>query len=336
VTAPEDGGVAFLWPWMLLALLGVPLLVVGYRRLLAAGERRRAALAAAGFSAAPAPRGRHAAPVLLLAALALLLLALARPQASVPDPQRSGTVIVAVDVSGSMAAADAPGTPTRLDAAKAAAKDLVAAQPSTVRLGVVAIGGAVAVTQEPTDDRAAVTAAIDRLVPEGGTDLARGLRTALGAAIGAPVPVDPAPAGGVDPVGPDLGYHGSSAIVLLSDGENTGEPDPLEVADLASTAGVRIYPVGIGRAGGTVLQIDGFQVATALDEPLLREIAARTDGTYLPAVDPAALADVFDGVELGWTVRARTIELTGALAAAAGLLVLAGVALSLARTGRVV
>ncbi len=87
--------------------------------------------------------------------------------------------------------------------------------------------------------------------------------------------------GGVEAQGQDLGYHGSAAVILLSDGENTAEPDPLEVAEVASTAGVRIYPIGLGSAAGTVLEIDGFQVATALDEPLLREIASVTDGVVL-------------------------------------------------------
>lgn len=137
-------------------------------------------------------------------------------------------------------------------------------------MGVVAFGGNGLATKEATTDRAAVLAAIDRLGPEGGTALACGVQTALGAIVGRPVLLDgPGTPGasGVEPQGPDLGYHGSSAIVLLSDGENTGEPDPIELADLASSAGVRIYPVGLGRPEGTVLEIDGFQVATALDEP---------------------------------------------------------------------
>jgi Ca-activated chloride channel family protein len=324
------------WPWMLLGLAAVPLVVLRYRRLVRARAARRAELAALGLVAPAPPAGvpRHVPPALFLAALVLLLTALARPEAAVPQPHRQGTVILAFDVSGSMAATDV--APTRLEAAKAAARTFVERQPSTVRLGVVAFGGSGVVTQEATADRAKVLAAIDRLRPDGGTALARGLQTSLGAIVGRPVLVDGPDASGVEPQGPDLGYHGSAAIVLLSDGENTGEPDPIELADLASSAGVRIYPVGLGRPEGTVLQIDGFQIATALDEPLLREIASRTDGRYFAAADEQALAAVYDSVELAWTVETEHVELTALLAAAAAVLLLVGASLSLAWFGRAV
>jgi Ca-activated chloride channel family protein len=274
-------------------------------------------------------------PALFLAALVLLLTALARPEATVPQPRRDGTVILAFDVSASMAATDL--APTRLEAAKAAARAFVERQPASVRLGVVAFGGSGLVTQQATADRTAVLAAIDRLRPDGGTALARGLQTALGAIVGRPVLVDaPTGPGGVEPQGPDLGYHGSAAIVLLSDGENTGDPDPIELANLASSAGVRVYPVGLGSPGGTVLQIDGFQIATALDEPLLHEIATRTDGRYFPASDAQATAAVYDAVELAWTVETEHVELTALLAAAAAVLLLVGACLSLAWFGRAV
>src|SRR6185312_11183771 len=138
------------------------------------------------------------------------------------------------DVSSSMTATDL--TPTRMDVAKAAARAVVERQPPTVRVGVVAFGTSGLVTQQPTADRASVLAAIDRLQPSGGTALGSGLQTALTAITGKPVIVD---AGGnaVEPQGPDLGYHGSAAVVLFSDGENTTEPDPVAVADLAPSAG---------------------------------------------------------------------------------------------------
>ena len=125
-------------------------------------------------------------------------------------------------------------------------------------------------------------------------------------------------------------------IVLLSDGENTVEPDPMEVADLASSAGVRVYPIGLGRPEGTVLQIDGFQIATALDEPLLREIAARTDGRYFAAADQQQLASVYDGIAPSVRIETEYIELTGPLAAVAAVLLLVGVRLSLMWFGRAV
>jgi Ca-activated chloride channel family protein len=246
-------------------------------------------------------------------------------------------VVLAVDVSSSMGATDtAPAAPTRLDAAKATARDVVDRLPEAVRVGVVAFSSSGLVTQQPTDDRGSVLAALDRLRPGGGSALAEGLRTALASVVGRAVP-DPGRAGppGIDPPGPDLGYHGSAAVVLLSDGENTDAPDPVAVAELASSAGVRVHPVGLGRPEGTVLAVDGFSLATALDEPLLRAIAERTDGAYVAAADAGALPAVARALELQWTVRTERIEVTALLAAAAGLLLLGGVALSLARTGRI-
>jgi Ca-activated chloride channel family protein len=324
------------WPWMLPALAVLPAVLWWYRRLLRARAARRVQLAALGLVASdgPAGRRRHLPAVLLLVAFALLLVALTRPEAAVPSPRPEGTVILAVDVSASMAATDL--APSRMEAAKVAAREFVARRPATVRIGVVAFGGTGVVTQEATDDRAAVLAAIDRLTPQGATAVGGGLQAALGAIVGRPVLLDGAAAGSaVEPRGPDLGYHGSAVVVLLTDGENTGDPAPLDVADLASTAGVKVYPVGLGRPEGTVVEIDGFQIATALDEPLLREIAARTDGRYLPAADGPALAGIADAVEPAWTVAVERVELTGVLAAIAGALVLVGVALSLVRTGRV-
>jgi Ca-activated chloride channel homolog len=334
------GQMSFDWPWMLLGLLVAPLVVWWYRRLLRARLARRAELAELGMVAPGAAASgwrRTLPPALVLGSLVLLLAALARPAASVPTPRRDGTVFLAVDVSASMAATDLG--PSRMEAAKRAARELVRRQPDTVRIGVVAFGGSGLVTQEATADRAAVLAAIDRLSPEGGTGLGRGLQTSLGAIVGRPVLLD-APGDSttpaVEPQGQDLGYHGSAAIVLLSDGENTVEPDPMDVAELASSAGVRVYPIGLGRPEGTVLEIDGFQIATALDEPLLREIAARTDGRYFAAADQQQLAAVYDGIDLDVRIETEHIELTGPLAALAAALLLAGVGLSLTWFGRAV
>jgi Ca-activated chloride channel family protein len=153
--------------------------------------------------------------------------------------------------------------------------------------------------------------------------------------VGRPVIVD-APSDPLEPKGPDLGYHGSAAVILLTDGENTVGPDPLDVADIASGAGVRVYPIGLGSPQGSVLEIDGFQIATALDEPLLQEIASRTDGKYFPAANQQALASVYDSIDLTWTVANEHIELTAIFAGVAALLVLAGVGLSFVWFGRAV
>ncbi len=326
----------FAWPWMLLSLAVMPLLLRGYRQLLRRRVDRRETLAALGLVAPPAlssGRRRHVAPVLFGLALALLITALARPQATVVEARREGTVVLAFDVSNSMAATDL--SPTRMEAAKAAARTFVERQPATIKVGVVVFGESGLITQAPTTERAGVLAAIDRLAPQGGTSLGRGIQTSLSAITGRPVQLD-AEGGGVEAQGQDLGYHGSAAVILLSDGENTAEPDPLEVARVASTAGVRIYPVGLGSAAGTVLEIDGFQVATALDEPLLREIASVTDATYFAAADEQALTSVYSSIDLAWTVEAKQMEVTALFAAAAALLLLLGAGLSFLWFGRVI
>jgi Ca-activated chloride channel family protein len=326
----------FAWPWMLLSLGAIPLLVTGYQRLLRIRATRRSQLAALGLVAAGAAsstRRTHVAPVLFVAAMAMLFVALARPSATISAPHREGTVILAFDVSGSMAATDM--SPSRIAAAKSAARAFVERQPASVRVGVVAFSGSGLTTQQPTADQARVLAAIDRLTPQGPTALARGLQTSLSAIAGKTVELDSSN-GSVEPQGQDLGFHGSAAVILLSDGENTSGPDPIGVADLASTAGVRVYPIGLGSPEGTVLQIDGFQVATALDEPLLRKIASTTDGRYYAAADENELAKVYGSIDLTWTVRAEHVEITALLAGAAALLLLVGVGLSLAWSGRAI
>jgi len=326
----------FSWPWMLLTLLLLPLLVLRYRALAGRRARRRADLAALGLVAPDGAGGRrrHVAPVLGLVALGVLAVALARPQATVVEARREGTVVLAFDVSASMAATDVK--PDRLSAAKAAAAAFVRRQPSTIRLAVVAFGASGLITQTPTTDRAPVLAAIDRLTPQGGTAVGTGIQSSLAAIVGRAVKLPADGGGSVEEQGQDLGFHGSAAVVLLSDGENTSEPDPLPVAELAASAGVRVFPVGLGSPGGAVLQIDGYQVATHLDEALLRQIATTTDGQYFAAPDEQTLARVYSSLNPTWTFEPKRTEVTALFAAAAGLLLLVGAALSFSWFGRVI
>ena len=133
-----------------------------------------------------------------------------------------------------------------------------------------------------------------------------------------------------------IGFFGSSTIVLLSDGENTSGPDPLSLAQVASTAGVRIHTIGLGTTQGTVVQIDGFSVATALDEELLKKIAQVTDGTYDQATDAQALAQIYKSIHLELKTVKKPREATALFASAGGLLLVLGSALSLAWFGRVI
>jgi Ca-activated chloride channel family protein len=326
----------FGWPWLLITLGTVPLLVVGYRRLLRRREARRDELAGLGL-VAPQPntadRRRHVGPALFLTALILLFLALARPEATVADPRREGTVVLAFDVSSSMGASDLK--PTRMDAAKTAARAFIEKQPSSIRIAVVAFGESGVISQRPTTDRAAALAAVNRLSTQGGTALGRGIQTSLSAIAGRTVQLDD-PNASAEAPGQDLGYFGSAAVILLSDGENTDGPQPQAAAELASTAGVRVYPIGLGSTQGSVLEIDGFQVATALDEQALRQIATTSDGEYFAAADSQALTKVYESIDLKWTTEGRKMEVTAFFAAAAALSLLIGAGLSFLWYGRVI
>ena len=323
------------WPWALAGLLVVPVLVVGYRRVLHVQEQRRVALAEQGL-VMPAPRRgwrRHLGPALLIGALTVLVLSLTRPVASFAEPHREGTVVLAFDVSNSMAAKDVK--PSRLEAAKAAARGFVEKQPPSVRIAVVAFGGTALVTQRPTEDRAAVLAAVARLKPSGETSLADGVLTGLSAIVGKPVKAPGDAEAGTQDETP-IGFHGGTAIVLLSDGENTDSADPLQAAELASAAGVRVEPIGLGTPAGTVIEVDGFSIATALDDTSLQQIAEATGGTYRRATDAASLAAVYDSIELRWTTRSVPHEVTSWVAAGAALLLLGGATISVLRQGRVI
>jgi Ca-activated chloride channel homolog len=322
------------WPWALLGLLALPLVVVAYRRLIRAQAARRADLARQGL-VVPTPRRdrwRHLAPALLVAALAVMLLALTRPTAAIAEPRREGTVILAFDVSTSMAAKDVQ--PTRLDSAKAAAKGFVEKQPATVKIGVVAFGGNGIIAQQPTTDKAQVLASVNRLEPQGDTSLGRGILTSLSAIAGKPIVSNGDTEQGGDET--PIGYYGGTAIVLLTDGENTSGPDPANLADLASAAGVKIYPIGLGSAAGTVLEINGFSIATHLDEETLKQIARVSGGTYYNATDATSLAQVYDSVQLNWVSRSVPHEITSLVAGVATLLLLAGAVVSVLRRGRVI
>ena len=322
-------------PWMLIALVLVAGLTAAY---VVDGRRRagRAArLASEGLVAAGTPGRswrRHAPFALFAVALGILAVGLARPAATIRTPRREATVILAIDVSGSMRAADVK--PSRLAAAKAAASAFVEGQPAAVRVGVVAFGHGAVVVQPPSTDHDAVAVAIDRLSIGGGTSVGQGLLTSLEAIAGKPIALDE----GVlaDDAGTlDIGYFGGSSIVVLSDGENVGAPDPKAVAGIASVAGVRVHTVATGTEAGTVLPIDGFNVATASDPALLRELAEATGGSFQTADDAGALAAVARSIDLRFTVVSEHIEITGIFSAVAAALLLAGAVLSVLRSGRV-
>jgi Ca-activated chloride channel family protein len=242
-------------------------------------------------------------------------------------------VILAFDVSNSMRAKDLE--PTRMAAAKKAALAFVQQQPRTIRIGVVAFGDTAVTVLKPSNVKEDIVAAIERLSVGGGTSLGQGLFASLRAIAGKPLTLNQS-ALDSDTGQVDIGFFGSSAIVLLSDGENTSRPDPLDIAKVASTAGVPVHAIGIGTKRGTVIEVDGFNIATALDEELLKKIAAVTDGTYDQAADAAALAKVYDSIDLEFKATRKPREVTALFAAGGGLLLALGAVLSMLWLGRVI
>ena len=249
----------FLAPTLLFALLLVPVLAALY-----VWTQRRRSRYAVRFTnldllanLAPSRPGwrRHLPAALYLLAVSALAIGLARPTMIVPTPRDDATVILAIDISGSMKAEDV--APTRLDAARSAAQDFVDGLPASVRVGLVAFATRPVTLVAPTADRAAVRAAIDGLTPRDGTamgdalmqvlDLAEAVR--MGGRDGSSPSGDTVP-GGDAPTG---GSGSPVAAILLSDGANSaGDTEPLDAAQRAASLGVPIYTIALGTAAGTV------------------------------------------------------------------------------------
>jgi Ca-activated chloride channel family protein len=323
-------------PWMLLLLAVVPLLVLAYVRALRRRARRAERLASEGLvptAASRRLRRRHIPFALFAAGIALVVFGLARPTVNLPVPQREGTVILAFDVSNSMNAKDLE--PTRMEAAKVAARAFIEQQPSSIKIGVVAFGDSAVTVLKPSNVKDEVLAAVNRLSISGGTSLGQGIFTSLRTIAGKPLKIDDS-ALDSDAGSVNIGFFGSSAIILLSDGENTTRPDPLALAEVASTAGVHVHAIGLGTEQGTVVQVDGFNVATSLDAPMLKKIADTTDGTYNQASDAAALTSIYKSIDLEFKTVKKPREATALFAAAGGLLLALGSTLSILWLGRVV
>jgi len=248
-------------------------------------------------------------------------------------PRVEGTVILAFDVSGSMAADDLK--PTRMEAAKAAARAFVQNQPSTVQIGVVSFSDAGFAVQPPTDDQNLIFAAINRLTVQSGTSLGRGIEAALkviSAVTDPPLTLSdrgPTETPTPTPTPVPKGTYIPAAIVLITDGENTTSPDPLEAAQAASDRGVRIHTVGIGSTEGAMLDIDGFTIRSRLDEETLQQISQITDGTYYNAKSEAELQAIYDNLNPQLIIKPQKMEVTSLFAGVGILILLVGSTLSL-------
>ncbi|OVZ57433.1 ABC transporter ATP-binding protein [Pigmentiphaga sp. NML080357] len=349
----------FLWPDLLWLQLLVPLLVALY--LYALARRKKAAIRYASLSLPKAAIGpgqrlrRHIPPLLFLLAMAAALLACARPTATVTLPSDTLTVVLAVDVSRSMQAADI--APNRLVAAQMAAKRFISELPSNVRLGIVSFAGTAAVVQTPTDNRQDMIDAIDRFQLQRATATGSGLILALSMlfpndgidlesvifetpsirAGRRAIPLDQAAAAeaakkkqkekSLQPVLP--GSYTSGTIILLSDGRRTTGPDPLDAARMAAERGVRVYTVGFGTQQGAPIGDEGWSFFARLDEPTLRAVAQMTGGEYFLASSEADLSSVYRNLNAKFSMERKETELSALLSAAAVVLLTAACVLSM-------
>jgi Ca-activated chloride channel family protein len=310
---------SFEWPIALLALAALPLLVVAYLWY----ERRRVASQARFGNPDLLPnvidrepgRLRYLPLVVLLVGLGMMIFGVARPHAIVTVPREEATVVLAMDVSRSMKADDVE--PTRLDAARGAAKAFLADVPEEYRVGVVSFATRAAVGVPPTDDRALVNAALDSLQPGEGTAI--GDAVALGAELGER--------------DEELAKEVPRSILLISDGKQDGGLiQPAAAIEEAKKRNVPVYTVLVGTPEGVVEeQLPGgfrrvIQVPPAPET--LEQIAAGTGGEYFAAVDAEQLRAVYEelGSRLGKIEEER--EITDVFSGAAAAFLLLGGLLS--------
>jgi Ca-activated chloride channel homolog len=339
----------FIWPEMLWLLVAVPLLVLAYLWLL--GRRKKTAVRYANLALVKQAMGkaagwkRHVPPLLMLLAITVLLLAAARPAAVITLPSQQETIVLAMDVSGSMRAADVQ--PNRLVAAQEAAKAFVAELPRSVRVAVVQFAGTAAIVQPPTHSREDVVAAIDRFQLQRGTATGSGIVLSLAALFPEagidlsqitgqkampPSPGDK-PKAEFTPVEP--GSYGSAAIIMLTDGQRTTGPDPVEAAKMAADRGVRVYTVGIGTKEGETIGFEGWSMRVRLDEDALKSVANITRADYFYAGSAEDLKKVYQSLSTRLVVEKKETEISALFAALGALLVAAAAALSVAWFGRV-
>lgn len=288
------------WLWLLLAVLAltVAYVVLSLRRRVYAARISSASLLNSVLPNRPQWWRRHVPAALLLLALVGLVISIARPTRDQRIPRERATIILAIDVSNSMAATDID--PNRLEAAKLGAATFVDQLPPRVNLGLVTFAGSAAVLVAPTTDRAAVLASIDNLQLGPATAIGEGIYASLQAISSASQTLS---ADGQPPP--------PAAVVLLSDGETTrGRPNS-QAAEAAAKAQVPVDTIAYGTANGT-LDIGGQRIAVPVNESALRDIAETTSGSYHRAASGDELASVYRGLgsSIGYTTEHREITTT--------------------------
>jgi Ca-activated chloride channel homolog len=349
----------FLWPLALLSLLVLPILVGVYLWHLRRRRRRAVTYSSVALIRAAAPARsawrRHVPFALLLCALACLAVASARPQIRTNVPVAGSAVILALDVSGSMCATDVD--PNRLSAAQAAVRDFVRSQDSGTRIGLVVFSGFAQVAVAPTTQRAELFRAIDSLTTGRGTTIGAAILKAVNAI--AQINPNVAPADGSsesDGSGSPRKQPGSYApeiVVLLTDGANTAGVSPVAAAEIASSRGVRVYPIGFGTSNPTSLVCTAEQLGgrgfdsfgpgggggfgggfgpggggqgrrnfLVADDATLKKVASVTGGVYFSAKDAKQLQSVLKGLPRQVKIQQRDVEVSVFLVGLAALLLL--------------
>ena len=337
----------FIWPEMLWLLVAVPLLVLAYLWLLA--RRKKTALRYANLALVKRAMGksagwkRHLPPALMLVAIAVLLLAAARPAAVITLPSQQETIVLAMDVSGSMRAADVE--PNRLVAAQNAAKAFLKDLPRDVKVGIVAFAGSAQVAQLPTLNREDLVTAIDRfqlqratatgnaivislatLFPNAGIELQQlsfDRMRGMGRSLDQPPPKQAE----FIPVPP--GSYTSAAIIMLTDGQRTTGVDPLDAAKMAADRGVKVYTVGVGTVDGETIGFEGWSMRVRLDEETLKDVAQRTAAEYYYAGTAQDLKKVYENLSSRLTLEKKETEISALFALAGALLALLAAGLSM-------
>ncbi len=324
----------FLWQSLLWSLWIIPILLAVY--VLVQRRRRRFALRYSDVSViraarVPVSHWRHLPAALLLLALTTLLVALARPQITVVVAEPSETVILTIDVSESMGTADIQ--PTRIEAAKTAARTFVQGSSPGARIGVVAFSTTASIVQTPTRDHDAVVAAINRLNAEGSTAIGSGILVSLNAIFGDLAAYtgedgDLAAPGVVPSPGPQR-----ASISLLTDGANIQGPSPQETAQKAAELGVRIFAIGVGKPNARASTGEGSggsrgADSIAVDPVTLTQVARVTGGEYYLAQDAETLVGIYKKLETEIVLFTEQMEITPYVSAAALVLLLAAAGLS--------
>ena len=340
---PQPG---FLWPQFLWLLLLLPLLVLLYLWLQRRKQKlavRYASLAIVKEAMGKGPGWRRHLPPLLLGALGAMLLASARPVALVALPSNQQTIILAMDVSGSMRAADVE--PNRLVAAQNAAKAFLKDLPRDVKVGIVAFAGSAQVAQLPTLNREDLVTAIDRfqlqratatgnaivislatLFPNAGIELQQlsfDRMRGMGRSLDQPPPKQAE----FIPVPP--GSYTSAAIIMLTDGQRTTGVDPLDAAKMAADRGVKVYTVGVGTVDGETIGFEGWSMRVRLDEETLKDVAQRTAAEYYYAGTAQDLKKVYENLSSRLTLEKKETEISALFALAGALLALLAAGLSM-------